>query len=408
MRLARVLLSGCLISGLGLAAKGASPAAPGDRAAASEIIAASTSKAVRQLYSEVSRLSLAPNLTVGQYVRHMDCEEEFLKYLQRADQIGGPRWIDPYTVQVQLQIPAARVSQALKQFAGAYPKRSPLTAAQIEMASRQWPAVIGAMGSTAESIVLKAIRPRPGPPWSFVSDRDREQALEAANAAAVEQSIEAVSPVKLADSRTLGEALADPSVQKTVRDWLVSRPVSNVNFCDDLQVEVTLSVDERAFFEQVRTAIRGQTLVPMPQSIEQWRQVERDFFARFRPATGRATAARGVPVTQSVLTVPRKAPEWAVQKVEIVGQAEPAGSKLRARMQAEADARAKLRQRLESLQLEKDLTVGDAVRQSPRIAENLAAYVEQVRPYRTEYQSDGGAAVYLQADLGELWARMAR
>jgi hypothetical protein len=94
--------------------------------------------------------------------------------------------------------------------------------------------------------------------------------------------------------------------------------------------------------------------------------------------------------------------------VEIVGQAEPAGSKLRARMQAEADARAKLRQRLESLQLEKDLTVGDAVRQSPRIAENVAAYVEQVRPYRTEYQSDGGAAVYLQADLGELWARMAR
>jgi hypothetical protein len=59
--------------------------------------------------------------------------------------------------------------------------------------------------------------------------------------------------------------------------------------------------------------------------------------------------------------------------------------------------------RIESLPLEKDLTVGEAARQDPRVADAIKRTVARSVPYKTQYRSDGSVAVYLQADMRVFW-----
>ena len=97
-----------------------------DESVRSDCVRAATANAVRNLYDEVGRQQLSPNLSVRGYLHSMKLEDDFLKTLQSAEQVGDPRWVAS-TCQVQLEIPATRVSYALRQFADANPKKSPLS-----------------------------------------------------------------------------------------------------------------------------------------------------------------------------------------------------------------------------------------------------------------------------------------
>src|SRR5688572_27432382 len=62
-----------------------------------DTVSAATNKAVSNLYDAIAPLPLSAAQTVGQYLKANNLEDEFLVALRRADQIGGPRWIDEYT-----------------------------------------------------------------------------------------------------------------------------------------------------------------------------------------------------------------------------------------------------------------------------------------------------------------------
>jgi hypothetical protein len=377
--------------------------------AASDTVRAATANAVKKLYDEVAHLPLTADLSVGKYLKQIEGEAEFTKSLQRADQIGGPRWVNN-TCQVELEIPAIRVSYALRQLAAAHPRSSSLTPAQIERAAERWPQrAIGATGSSAAAGGLSEIRPRVGERWAGVSEEARKRALEAANQSAARRAIESVSLVILTDSKTVGDGLAVPAVTQRVQTWLASRPVTSVDFRDDLEVEVTLAVDEHDFFDVMRTALSAQREVAVPKEDREWDRLERDFGAQLKPAVGRARAPseKSAPPKRT-FEIPKKTPEWVDKPIDVVGESKAGGGKLRNARLADADAKSKLQSQIGSLKLDKDLTVDQAARQDPRVADAVARTIARSVLYKTEYRSDGSVAVRVQADMQFFWDELRR
>lgn len=374
-----------------------------------DLIRAATTKAYANLNSQISSLPLTNDLTVSKYLQIMEAQEEFALELQRADQLGGPRWIDRNTCQIQIEIPTARIAQSLQRIAGSRPGRSPLTPAQISRATERWPhRMVSATGTSAAAIALREFRPRPGSPWNAVTDAAREQALRDANAAAVRSAMDSVAGIVLTNGQTIGAAFERPEIGRPIQEWLASRPVTRVDFRDDLQVELLLSVDEVEYFDVIRNQIAASSRANLPDNTEQWDRVRRDYAGKLRPAIGRA-AAQAAPLPRAVTNgLPSAPPEWVNEPITIQSSADISGGKLKSAMRAEADARAKLRDRVASLQLEKDRTVADAARQDTRVAEALSRFVKSATIFKTEYRSDNTVVIHLGANPRDFWEDLRR
>lgn len=391
-----------------LAEEAPAPVVQRDRAGVADTVQAATSRAVSGLYEQVGQMPLTPRLTVAAVLKDLELEEEFTRVLARADQLGAPRWIDEHTCQVQLQIPVSRVTYGLRQLAAAYPKSFPVTPVQIELAARNWPRqVFIATGTSASTQALVELRPPMSPRWAVVSEAERRRALTAASADASQRAIQSVSTVRLADQRTVGQTMQIPEVRQAVYGWLSTRPVTRVDFQEDLEVEVALGVDERDFFSVYRSAVTRHEDLPLPKEPEQWQRIERDFSSQFRTPVGRSSIEQTAPVRPASV-LPSRPPEWVSERVDIEGAAADAGGKLRTRGAAEADAMSRLQSRVESLMLDDRLTVGDAVKFDPRLAEALRRAARAGRIYKTQYNSDGSATVSLSADLGAVWEELRR
>jgi hypothetical protein len=246
-----------------------------------------------------------------------------------------------------------------------------------------------------------------GARWAAVSDEVRRQALTEANQAARQRTLDSVKPVVLIDKTTVEQGLAEPRVGDAVNGWLAERPVTKVDFRDDLTVEVSLAVDPNDFFDMLKTALLRQNVVPAPRDERSWQQVARDFLAHFLPAVGQATAVAGVLVVDGTFQVPARSPEWAEQTIEVKGSGTGA-SKLKAALVAETDARAKLRSRLETLEIETKRPLGELAPKHVIVSTSLERAIERARITRTEYNPDGSASVILWVDLRALWDDLKR
>src|SRR4051794_40199775 len=192
-------------------------------------VQAATKDAVSNLLDEVARVPLTSRVTVGDFLHQTRSTEEMVRVLQRAQQMGGVRWIDDHTCQIELQISGPVVAQQLKRVAAADPRRSPLSVADLDYAVRNWderaftatgtatsrvPAVGGGGGGIAGSRNGDArvgfmpnngvgfVGPGAGggggvgandrvtrDPWRDVNDAGREQAIAAAKADAARRSV---------------------------------------------------------------------------------------------------------------------------------------------------------------------------------------------------------------------------
>src|SRR5687768_5296009 len=73
-------------------------------------VAAATARAVDRLRAQISTEQLGRGVTVGDVLRSTGGTDNFVKTLQRAQMIGGPRWLDDQTCQVRLEITGPRVA----------------------------------------------------------------------------------------------------------------------------------------------------------------------------------------------------------------------------------------------------------------------------------------------------------
>ena len=392
----------CAVSALGQ---------PKELVAAAETVRAAEGDGIRSLNSQISRLPLGGGWTVGRFVGEFDVENELLSELAMANQIGAPRWVDN-TCQVQLRIARGRVVRAIQRIATA--KRAPLTAVQIERASQRWPeSALDATGTSALPEALKFVKPVAGDPWAGVGEEARQKALDRAADDASRVAMESVGHVKLAARKTLGHAFADPQVEKAVRGWLASRPVRRVDFRDDLEVEVVLAVDREDFFAVVREALEARKAVALPNDEREWAEVEREFVRAAKTAVGRARVGAG-PDTKPVrggpaaFQWPATPPDWATEELEVVGRAEAQQTKLMTMKAADADAAAKLRQRIGELPLGRGMTVGKLAERDRGVAESVDRFVSLARWYQTTPNEDGSMAVALRVDLRDLWEELQR
>src|SRR5215213_1486178 len=86
-------------------------------------VAAATAAAVQGLKEAVARENLAPGVTVATLLDKTKGHGKLLDTLRRAEQPGGPRWVDDQTCQVRLEISGAIVARELTNIAAAQPKK---------------------------------------------------------------------------------------------------------------------------------------------------------------------------------------------------------------------------------------------------------------------------------------------
>ena len=176
---------------------------------------------------------------------------------------------------------------------------------------------------------------------------------------AADRVLASVAPLDLGNGRRVGDALATPAVGEPVKQWLMERPITSVEFRDDLGVRLTLSASPAAFWEVLRANLSKQQAVPTPAGEPAWTSLRDETDRRMAIPAGTAFARAGTPSTHA-LALPARPPEWVDRAVEADGVAQATGPKLRTARAAENAALRRLRIRIEALPFSADMTVGDA------------------------------------------------
>src|SRR5206468_2360654 len=149
-----------------------------------------------------------------------------------------------------------------------------------------------------------------------------------------------------------------------------------------------------------------QQVVPLPDSEAVWFAVQKDFAKHFQPPVGIAAASRESPATTvSALKLPATAPQWVNQQLDSEATSPPKDNALMAKNAAEEEAAAKLRTKIDELQIG-DSTLGAATKVDPRLKKTIDSAVSKATKSHIDYRSDRSAKVKLSVDLRSLWDRI--
>jgi hypothetical protein len=385
----------------------ASAAAQGDDAQRDQVQAA-TATAVAAMGEAIAQHPIGRNLTVRTLLEKTGSSKKLVETLQRAQRIGGPRWVDDQTCQVRLEIAGSRVAAALVQIAASQPDRSPVPADVLAVRLADLNArTFSATGSSTGAAEIENVRPRDeSDAWSTVGDEARRKAVASAKQDAINKAIESIAPITLPGGRPAGEALSSPAARQRLADWLAQRPVTEVEFRDDLHVALALATPPSEFYQALRSAVDTSGA----GDDAAWGSVREEFERRAGSSVGRALAASSTTQADALKTagpeLPTIPPSWTNDQIDADGVAPAGASKLRAARAAEVDAAEKLAAQLEGLPLGHGTTVGDLARDNPSIRAAVARAVKRARPAKVDYQSEGGVKVHIVMNLRDLWEEL--
>jgi hypothetical protein len=371
-------------------------------------VTAATARAVERLRLQIAAEPVGRGITVGDVLDATKSNDTFVKTLQRSQMIGGPRWLDDQTCQVRLEISGTRAANALVQIVAVNPKKSPIDAQLLQSRLKSWDTRTFCATSTSTGATIEQLRPvEDGAAWDHVSDAARQQALASAKKNAIGTVVLAMGPIPLADGKTVADAMTDARVRGPVDQWLAARPGTQVQFHDNLQLEVTLATPGGELADVFLRALDAAK-PPLVTLDEQARSRVRQAFEARVPAAPRGTAGAAGPnaATQPAMKIPSEPPAWVNDQLDAEGSGTSKSSRLKAARAAENDAQAKLRGKVDALELAKGLTLGEAARQDPRINDAVTKAIVRTRAARVDYQPDGSAKVRVTLDLHDLWEAM--
>ncbi len=161
-----------------------------------EQAAAATARAVERLRVQIAAEPVGRGVTVGDMLDATGGNDTLVKTLQRAQMIGGPRWLDDQTCQVRLEISGPRVAAALVQIDNVNPRKSPIAPDLLAGRLKQWETrTFSATATSTGAAAVDQVRPvDEGPAWAQVSDPSRQQAIAAAKKNAIADVILAMGP----------------------------------------------------------------------------------------------------------------------------------------------------------------------------------------------------------------------
>ncbi len=365
-------------------------------------ITAAQSQAVERLRMQIAEQSIGDSLTVQSLLDRTRAGDQLVKTLCRAQQIGGPRWLDDQTCQVRLEIEGTRVAQTLAQIAASNPRTSPVAADMLAARLQNWDQrTFTATGtSTGAKAIDWARPPRDGDAWANVSDDARKQAVVAAKANAISNVMESVKTISLGNDKTVAQQIERKEVRDAMEQWLAGRPVTQVEFREDRQVRLTLAAPGGELFEAFRASVSKDALPQDEAGIE---RIRSEFVSRVSSSSGRGTAIGGDQPKAPAIRLPETPPDWTNSQLDAEGESPASNTGLKAARGAEADAIAKLRAKIDTLVLTKGLTLGDAAKQDPNLAHALDRAASRARISKMDYQSDGSARVRVVIDLRYVW-----
>jgi hypothetical protein len=123
---------------------------------------------------------------------------------------------------------------------------------------------------------------------------------------------------------------------------------------------------------------------------------------------GRAAVETPADVKSAAPVVMRGVPAWANEPLVAEGSSVAGESRLRTARLAERVAKDQLRDKINALVINTDLTLKQAAAGNPRIAQALDRAVENARVYQVDYNLDGSATVRVTLDPNELIDELTR
>lgn len=368
--------------------------------------AAATSAAGTSLRSDIYAARITPTLTVGQFIQQTDSEEAFAETLTRAQQIGGPRWIDDQTCQVRLELSGSRVTYALVSIAAVRSRVSPVSAADLETRLADWKThTFTGTGTSISAQRVEGVRPfGANEAWAGVGEAARTQAVTAARQDAARNVLDSIRTVEISPGQTVGDVMSRQQAQEQMTNWLISRPVTQMRFREDLQVELTVSAPSEDLLETVLATARTVPGANVPDDPKSMDDLRREFARRVSGAIGRASAKNGAAASPQAIDLPAQPPGWINQLLEVEAVApRVAASPLRTKSAAEAKATEALRARIGALQLSQGKTIDDAAQQDARISAAVNRALLNTRVFWVEYRPDGSVLVRMSIDPRGLW-----
>ena len=359
----------------------------------------------RQILSAV----IVRGMTVRELLERTGTADELTKKLEGAQQIGGTRWLDDQTAQVRLVIEGGTVADFLNQVVGRNAEKVPVPVGEVRTALDEWKGrSFSATGTSTGQAELTRLAPPAGDVnWTAVPADERNRALTAARENAVSRLTESLWPIEVGDGKTVGDALADSEAGKIVKDWLASRPVTSVDFRDDLTVRITLSAPGDELWQVLRNALTKQKLVATPTTDSGWGLLQKQVEARLAPAVGVGlvqVAKGGGPGAENLM--PDVMPAWANQTMQAEATSPSKGSKLHTARAAQALALEKLKAQVEGLKLKENLTVGQAEKRDAKIERAVSRALGRAVPYQVDY-GQGSVTVKVTMNLYDVWSMMA-
>ena len=386
-------------------------AARAQQSAQTAQVDAARSDALEALRREILSAQILPDATVQTLVDRAGGEGVLSTVLSKAQQLGGPRWIDDQTCQVTLAISGDDVAKALEQLTDSKPKALSAPPQVVKEKLKRWRRrTFEAVGTSIGWSAVDRLRPDPTQAnWQMVSGEARKKAIIAAKQSAVQAVLDSLKPLVLEGTHTVGEALALPQVDDELRKWLAGRPITAVQFRDNLEIRLALSVAPQELWPQLKEALQRQKKVPTPDKTNDWIRLREQVLARMAPPVGASTAgATAAASTRPTIALPAQPPPWTNDAIDAEATASSAGAALRTARAAQTAATRELRIKLDALLLSPGLTLGEAAKQDPRIEQAIDRSLQRAQIAKVDYDSPsrGSVRAKLSLNLEDVWREL--
>ncbi len=374
-------------------------------------VAAASADAQESLRQEILATEIEPGLTVADFVATNGGPQALQPAVAAADQIGGTRWIDDQTCQIQLDVDSRIVRDLLLKIASDHPDHLPLPLKRLKTRLGNWShRSFSGTGTSTALVAAEQLRPAAGQAaWAVVQDEDRRAAIAAARRNAATRVLDSIRPITMPDGKSLGDALDQPGVQPLVSNWLATRPITTVEFRDDLEVRLTIAVDNSDLWQVLRDALPRQNAVKLPAGEEGWKRLREQVERRAAIPVGHGiVAVNAAAPAQPAAIVPQQPPAWVAQSIDAEGISRSAGRLLKTARVAEAVADEKLAAKVNDLPLGPHLSVGQASQQDPRVAEAVSRALGRAKAFKVDYDypETGAVRVKVGLDLADLWQEL--
>jgi len=371
-----------------------------------DAVTAATASAIDHLFNDLQAEPITDNLTVGIFIQRTASTFRLRHFLQQAEPVGGPRWLDEETCQVRMIASGGAIASELSRIAGDNPKTTPISSRELLRHLASWDArEFTAVGSSA----MMQTYPSPPPSamgWAGANVTDVKLTMAAARRDAAVHAIAILSPIALTPRQTIGDALVDSAARASVQEWLASRPVVAISF-GNADVQLTLAAAPVELCSEIRAAILPHPAVDMSEI--NWAALSTQLAERLPVYTGRAHwGGRSTPrASHEIILSLQQPPDWIDRQLDQGAIGNGANSLLAARA-AQGAAIAQLRNQIDQLRLPGGPAIGDAARNDPRFARRVqVATVRTARLYSLDYRPDGSVSARMSLDLREFWEALA-